>query len=162
MRYQIGTSGQTLVFTPSVLEHFHRHRQTRWWHKEAGGLLFAKLFSSPIEIVVATGPRPTDQRSRWRYFPDRNAEQREIDFYHPQGLHFVGFWHTHPQSLPRPSKIDDESISEAVRLSTHQLNGFLQVIVGLDQFPQGLFVGIGDGSNVHPLSLEPRGPPRGR
>jgi integrative and conjugative element protein (TIGR02256 family) len=154
MRYKIGSSGQSLIFTPAVLEHFHRHRQARWWHKEAGGLLFARLLPAVVNIVTATGPRPTDRRSRWRYFPDRRAEQREIDLFHPQGQHFIGFWHTHPESSPRPSLIDDESISESVRLSSHQLNGFVQVIVGLNQFPEGLFVGIGDGSNVHPLSLD--------
>jgi integrative and conjugative element protein (TIGR02256 family) len=152
MRYRIGTSGQTLVFTPSVLDHFHRHRQTRFWYNEAGGLLFAKLSPTTVEIVTATGPRRTDRRSRWRYFPDRRAEQQEIDFFYQHGQHFVGFWHTHPEELPRPSNIDNDSLSESVRLSSHQLNGFVQVIVGLDQFPQGLFVGAGDGTNMFRLS----------
>lgn len=151
MHYRIGTSGQVLSFMPAVLVHFRHHRQIRWWHKEAGGLLFASLSPSEVEVVKATGPRPTDRRSRWHYIPDRMAEQEEIDNHYRKGLHFIGFWHTHPEKVPRPSPIDSKSISESILQSTHQLNGFVQVIVGLSEFPEGLFVGVGDGSETYKL-----------
>jgi len=154
LHYRIGTSGQTLVFSPSVLDHFYMNRQNRFWHRESGGLLFAKLSPNIVDVSSVTGPRPTDRRSRWRYFPDRRAEQDEIDFFHPLGQHFVGFWHTHPEDRPAPSRIDEESLSESVRLSDHQLNGFVQVIVGRNNFPEGLFVGVGDGSTIYPLTPE--------
>ncbi|WP_246729182.1 Mov34/MPN/PAD-1 family protein [Methylosinus sp. RM1] len=154
MRYKIGISGQSLSFASSVLEHFIRHRQTRFWRAEAGGLLFAKVSPEVIDVVTATGPRSTDGRSRWRYSPDREAEQREIDLFHAQGQHLVGFWHTHPEMFPSPSKMDSDSITESFRMSKHQLNGFVQVIVGQHQFPPGLYVGVGDGSQVYRLSLD--------
>ena len=41
--FNVGHSGQQLSFDHSVISHFDRHRQTRIWHREAGGLLFARL-----------------------------------------------------------------------------------------------------------------------
>jgi predicted patatin/cPLA2 family phospholipase len=37
MNFPIGGSGQRLVFTTPVIDHFLAHRQTRWWHREAAG-----------------------------------------------------------------------------------------------------------------------------
>ena len=83
LRYPIGTSGQTLVVDVPVLAHFERHRQIRWWQREAGGQLFSRVEGEVITIVEATGPRLGDRRTRHSYEPDRRAEQVEIDDRHP-------------------------------------------------------------------------------
>lgn len=85
--YDIGYSGQRLSFDDAVLAHFDRHRQTRFWHREAGGLLFAHLAFPTIKVCAITGPRGTDRRSRYSYWPDERAEQREIDEMFSRGLH---------------------------------------------------------------------------
>jgi hypothetical protein len=56
----------------------------------------------------------------------------------------VGDWHTHPEALPGPSGLDIASISDSVRKSTHALNGFLLVIVGQAEPPDGLLVSVHD------------------
>lgn len=101
---------------------------------------------APTRIVVeeATGPRPTDTRARTRYQPDRVTEQREIDERHRIGLHYVGDWHTHPEAIPTLSSLDIASISETVRRSTHSLNGFVLVVVGSSEPPDGLSVSVHD------------------
>src|SRR5687768_13492126 len=137
LEYAIGSSGQVLVLSGEVVRKFRRYRQKRWYQREAGGQLFARLSPSRIVIEEATGPRRTDRRTRTSYVPDRAAEQREIDGRHREGLHFVGDWHTHPEELPRPSGLDVASISESVRKSSHALNGFLLVIVGQAEPPSG-------------------------
>jgi hypothetical protein len=50
--YSIGASGQHLQLSDKVIDHFDRHRQTRFWHREAGGLLFAKFDLYPDSSIV--------------------------------------------------------------------------------------------------------------
>lgn len=138
--FPIAASGQRLVLTSAVLEHFEKFQQLRWWQSEAGGQLFARLSLPDIIIEEASGPRPSDCRSRCSYRPNREAEQREITSKHARGLHFVGDWHTHPMIAPCPSIRDIESMRELVRRSQHSLNGFALIIVGTNQFPEGLSV----------------------
>ena len=86
------------------VDHFRNHRQLRWWHREAGGQLFARFALPDIVIEKATGPRRSDWRTRYSYRPNRRAEQREIRAHHAQGLHFVGDWHSHPSRFHDPRR----------------------------------------------------------
>jgi hypothetical protein len=61
---------------------------------------------------------------------------------HKRDLHYVGDWHTHPELAPSPSGRDLRSIEECARKSTHGLNGFLLIVVGLAPFPEGLSVSL--------------------
>lgn len=152
MIYPIGESGQRIVFSENVLAHFDKHRQTRWWHREAGGQLFARFDLPVITVVEATGPRMGDRRSRYSYRPDRRAEQREITSRHALGLYFIGDWHTHPEDVPSPSWRDNESMREVFSQSQHVLSGFLLVIAGRLPFPSGLAVWLYDHKNQMRLS----------
>ena len=151
--FGLGTSGQRLTFSDAVITHLEKWRQLRFWQAEAGGLLFARLSADEVLVELATGPRRTDRRGRWSYHPDRAAEQREIDERHPQGLYFVGTWHSHPEPIPRPSGVDLHSLAESFRLSTHHLNAFVLAIIGQQPTPDGLTVMVGDGATV--ISLKP-------
>lgn len=155
MIYPIGTSGSRVILTPPVLDHLAQHRQRRFWQAEAGGQLFARLDDGDIVVTEATGPRPADRRGRTYYHPEKSAEQLEIDTRHPQGLHFVGDWHTHPQAYPDPSASDLASIADAVRRSRHDLNGFVLLVVGTLDPPDGLHVSVHDGKVGYRLSPAP-------
>jgi integrative and conjugative element protein (TIGR02256 family) len=150
--FDIGYSGQQLSFDDTVLSHFDRYRQTRFWHREAGGLLFSRLTLPTIDVCAITGPRRTDRRGRYSYWPDERAERSEIDEMFSRGLHFVGCWHTHPEDTASPSHVDTRNISDCVRRSEHALNGFVMVIVGRSAVPDSLFVSVCDQSSVHRLS----------
>jgi integrative and conjugative element protein (TIGR02256 family) len=152
IEYAVGSSGQVLVLTDSVLAHFHAHRQVRWYSREAGGQLFARIDGSRIVVVEATGPRSSDRRGLYRYVPSRRAEQMEIVSRYECGLDFVGDWHTHRERRPRPSRTDMQNINECVRRSRHDLGGFLLVVVGQDDPPSGLHVSLNDGASHVPLS----------
>jgi integrative and conjugative element protein (TIGR02256 family) len=144
-------SGPTLKFKvgqisisieSQVLATFDAHRQRRFYQREAGGQLFARVWDDEWEIVSATGPRSRDRRGRFSFWPHRASEQEEIFEYHALGFDYVGDWHTHPEDKPNPSSDDLTSISEVVRRSTHHLPGFLLMIVGRSPFPHvamGLF-----------------------
>ena len=142
LRFPIGRSGQDLVLPEKILADFERFRQDTSAKSEAGGQLFGSLSSSEIVIEKITGPRPADNRGRFHFEPDRRAEQREIKEMHKRDLHYVGDWHTHPELVPSPSGRDLRSIKECARKSTHGLNGFLLIVVGLAPFPKGLNVSL--------------------
>lgn len=144
----IGTSGQSLVFSRSSLKQFEKFRQTTSGLPEAGGQLFAKIAGNQIRIQQATSPRPSDERGRMHFVPDRFAEQADIAQMHKNGLHYVGDWHTHPDTFPVPSITDIQSIRECVVKSRHELNGFIMVIVGTGPVPQSLHISVHDGK-VH-------------
>lgn len=154
--FDVGHSEQRIVFADGVLSHFDRHRQTRFWHREAGGLLFARLALPIIDVCAITGPRPSDRRGRYSYWPDERAERREIETMFARDLHFVGCWHTHPEDTASPSHVDTQNISDCVRRSEHALNGFLMVIVGRALLPENLFVSVCDRTTVHRLERSGR------
>lgn len=128
-----------------VLEILDAHRQRRFFDREAGGQLFARVREADWEIVTATGPRAKDRRSRFSFWPHRESEQDEIFAHHELGLDYIGDWHTHPQDVPTPSPNDLSSIADVVRRSTHHFPGFLLIIVGRKSFPEGLW------ASFHPL-----------
>lgn len=130
----------TVQFSPNVLKVFDAHRQTGWFSREAGGQLFADVKDDVWRVVAATGPRSADRRGRFHFWPDRKAEQREIDQYFATGFQYVGDWHTHPEKAPTPSSDDIFSIENVVRESTIYTSGLLLCIVGLAPFPAGLHV----------------------
>lgn len=134
--------GGLLTFEPDVLETLSQNRQRRRWSAEACGQLFARFEGSDVIISEATGPRPSDRRGRYFCHPDRRIEQREIDEMFLEGLHYIGDWHTHPVGRPTPSGEDERNMVEILKSARHQLRGLLLVIVGLEPFPEGLWVGL--------------------
>lgn len=155
IRYPIGQSDQILLIAEEVIEHFRKHQQKNWISREAGGQLFAQEISgsNEIKLVLATGPRSSDKRTRTSYQPDRRAEQEEIDIFHQQGLHFIGDWHTHYEYNPQPSRDDRYSISNTFHNSTHTAHAFLLIIVGRGDLPDNLYVAIQDAHSFSQLHL---------
>jgi len=141
LRFRLPAELGILEITPEVLEHFNAHKQRRLLSREAGGQLFATFAEAPaMNILEATGPRPTDKRSPYNYEPDRIPERAEIKDRYARGLHFVGDWHTHRQERPSPSRTDEHNIRELVRFSSHDLAGFVLIIIGRAAFPEGMYV----------------------
>ena len=153
--FDIGQSGQELVIARRVFRTFEQHQQLGPGTAEAGGQLFGSVAGNKVKVTFATGPRPTDIRTRYSYKPDRRAEQAEIDSSHRKGLFFLGDWHTHPEPLPIPSLQDLQSIREAFKKSSHHLNGFLLVIAGTERLPSSLYVAIHNDEET--VRLVPRG-----
>lgn len=140
-----------LVLSDTVVGHFALHQQVRHNQVEAGGQLFARLTRYEIFVEEATGPRPTDRCGRMHYTPDRQAERKEIRERFALGLHYVGDWHTHPESVPIPSPIDRFTINDCSRRSTHKLTGFLLIVVGNGSFPECLNISLSYGNSTTPF-----------
>jgi len=140
--YPIGSSGQHLVLTAPVLEHFDTWRQLGPKMPEAGGQLFGAPDGSNIIVDASTGPRRSDQRGRFFFVADRLSERKEIKGMHRAGLHYFGDWHTHPELAPSPSGTDLSTMADLFARSKHELNAFLMIIVGNAKFPDGLHVSL--------------------
>ena len=156
LRYELGDPPQVLTLTAATLAALDRHRQTRWFHREAGGQLFARIEGREITVEFASPPRSRDRRGRSFFKPSRRDEQLEIDSMHKRGLHYVGDWHSHPEDTPTPSRRDIKSIGDTVRRSKHDLRGFLLLIVGRVPGSQGIHLSIHDGNQcieLHSLPL---------
>lgn len=140
--FQIGTSGQILILEKNVLKHFRNHQQFASRSKEAGGQLFGTFSENAVNVKLATGPRISDQRSRFFFSGDRKKDRKEINARYREGLHYLGDWHTHPEKKPSPSKTDLFSMSELFAKSKHELRAFVMIIVGTSDFPTGLHVSM--------------------
>lgn len=153
LEFPIGQSGQHIIIDANVLEHFDNHRQLRWWQSEAGGHLYAQFEGNAIRLTRATGPQPSDLRSRFFFSFSKKRAQNEIDRHFAEGLEYVGDWHTHPEDKPTPSGIDLSTMKSRFHSSQHRLRAFLFIIVGRISFPEGLAVMLHDGKEC--ISLAP-------
>ena len=153
--YLSASGSEAIVLSDRVLAHLRRHRQLRSGMTEAGGLLFARFLPGKILVEQATGPGVFDRRSRVGFIPSVPAAQRTIRRLHGRGLHYVGDWHTHPETIPTPSAEDCKSIRSVYQESIHHLAGLLMVIAGTSESPSGLFVAIADTTGIHVLTPKP-------
>lgn len=158
LRYQFGDPRQSLILSASTLDALDQYKQTRWYHREAGGQLFARIEDLEITVEFASSPKKQDKRGRSWFRPNRKDEQAEIDEMHARGLHYVGDWHSHPADLPTPSARDISSIGETVRKSEHDLDGFLLLILGRAPGMNGLHLSIHDGEQWTELRPSPAHP----
>jgi integrative and conjugative element protein (TIGR02256 family) len=144
-------SEQRLVLTRAALEVFLKYRQ-QGTEPEAGGLLFAKFNFPFIRIIEASTPHATDKQWRTLFVPNRILQRRLIKKRFNSGHHFVGEWHTHPESNPTPSGLDLKSMGEAFLKSQHELNYFIMAIVGNKVEALKLWVSAHDGLSHYPLN----------
>ncbi len=151
LRYNLDGADFSVFLTDKVLAHFKAHQQLKSSDTEAGGQLFARFEGAEIWIEAATGPRPTDRRTRTSYQSDRSAEKAEILRMFDRGLHFVGDWHTHPSHYPKSSGDDNSNIKSCVIKSSHELKGFVMIIAGTTSFPLGLSVSLHNGQREYIL-----------
>lgn len=130
-----------IEFPPEILQHFEQNKQVSTRDREAGGQLFWTWTPEGRRRVSAiTGPRPTDRRSRRRYKADHYQEKIEIDEKYQDGHYFLGDWHTHPESIARPSETDRQVIKEIYQNSRNLESGLLLVIVGTAPVAQSMSV----------------------
>lgn len=141
-RYTVSPGGPAIVLTEQVITTFDDFRQRSRRDKEAGGQLFAKFAGTDTIIMEATGPTLLDRRHRTGFEPNQWLQRREIRRKRGLGLHFIGDWHTHPESIPRPSYVDLQNMQECFLRSTHELANFVLIIVGTATGSAGLYVAL--------------------
>lgn len=146
--------GLTVEIQDEVVEKLIKYSQRRIRDKEGGGQIFAKSLGPNVDIPYVTSPRLTDRRWRYKFFPDRVAERREILEHYRNGLHYVGDWHTHPEEVPSPSREDIDSMQECFRRSKHSLNFFILMVVGTGPMPKAAYIAIVNETEVIPMVVQ--------
>lgn len=136
----LSDASQTLLITPSVLQHVSQHRQSTPWATEAGGQLFGTIDAAQICITEATGPYTGDERSRDRYRSHPAAAQKAINDQHNRGLLYLGEWHTHAEDYPSASALDEDAMRRLINSSLLNSNTLLMMIVGRAQGTAGFAV----------------------
>lgn len=153
LRYGTVSGGPALLITDLALAVMFGLRQAKANDKEAGGQLFAQFHGADVVIVEATPPTLLDRRSRYNFKPNRLLQRREIRKKHAADLHFVGDWHTHPESTATPSGDDLMSMQDCFRRSCHDLTAFILIIVGIAPPSDGWYVALVTSDSVQRLVL---------
>lgn len=101
-----------LLITDNVVAKLLSYRQTKKWHKEAGGLLIGRHLLENDHLVVdqITEPNRWDRRFRG-FFYRSNKHNRLVDRAwtgSDKTQTLIGLWHTHPEPIPNPSGVDWE------------------------------------------------------
>lgn len=98
--------------------------------REGCGILLGYEWDQFFDIVAATPPQITDQRSRCSYKRGtRGHLSIAKDLWRKSGnkIGYLGEWHTHPQRIPTPSHKD---LSEALKISCKNAAPILSLILG--------------------------------
>ena len=127
-----------LSVSQASAEMLDQYRQ-RSWKTERGGQLFVDL-SNPHGLIMslATPPHNKD-RAGWTWL-ELDAERclHEIVKANAAGLRLIGYWHTHPQTIPEISPTDIASFTKFAMRYAPVLPHPIAVIVGLSSKPDGI------------------------
>ena len=156
LRFRLPGAAWSLEIPPNGLNVLKKHAQLGWMKREVVGQLYARDLITEVVVVDVVTKLP----AQWSGFASvgfdlRDAEaERERLF--EQGLHCLGFWHTHPEQIPHPSKTDVQMAADHANASKGLFTGLLFLIVGKASFPQGLGVWLHDGHQAFQATPEKR------
>ncbi|MGH8121623.1 MAG: hypothetical protein ACREPT_02500 [Rudaea sp.] len=145
---------QDVQIEQSVLDHCQRWQQHGSRAPEAGGQIFGFVSPRRVEVKMATGPYPGDERERYHYRSDPRAAQQAIYAQARQGLLYLGEWHTHAEDIPVASISDLDAINTLRTRSKLCTSSLLLLIVGRSEQPTGLSLhSIGAGQKLRKWNM---------
>ena len=134
--------------------HWARYRQTRIWHRETGGLLFAPSVGpddGTVRITNVSGPNAGDRRSRYSLKLDYRKCLKDIAKRFEEGLHFVGYWHTHPEKHPSLSGIDRRAFAKNLRDGGLEIEKMIAVVIGNGTGSDAIHICVVEAKEILPL-----------
>lgn len=154
LRFRVPGAIWSLEIPREGLAMLRRHVQRGWWKQEVVGQLYARDLTTEVVVVE----RITKLPAKWAAFTGvgfdvRDAETERIRLFN-EGLHCLGFWHTHPESIPSPSGTDLRMAADHATASSGVFSSLLFLIVGTAPFPQGLGVWVHDGHQKWQAQVE--------
>ena len=125
--------GRRVIVNPKVASIWHEHRQMCAATPESFGVLMgsASIDQREIWIQAVTTPMPRDLNSRNFFMLRDPGHQREVNRMFDSSndcVIYLGTWHTHPEPVPAPSKIDRADWINCLRANRRRPLAF--VIVG--------------------------------
>lgn len=146
--YRIPGAAWSLTLPTEAVMRLTSYAQRRWWSKESVGQLYsADLTGGVVQVDGVTKLRSNSSSHTgvWLDIPAANDER--VKFFN-QGLHCLGFWHSHPQKVPEPSQDDIAMAADHARASKEVFSGIVFIIVGTEPPPDGLGVWVHDGTTL--------------
>lgn len=127
-----------LLVSQEVADVLDNHRQ-RGSGVERGGQLFVNPVNcTGLLLARATLPHRADRAGRsWLELDARRCRQ-EIEDANAHGLRLVGYWHTHPQTVPVISPADVKSFSNFSARYMQDLPHPIAIIVGKSDKSEGI------------------------
>jgi proteasome lid subunit RPN8/RPN11 len=153
-RYRLPGAAWALEFSPEAIEAIRANVQKGWRSREAVGQLFTRdLTGDVITVELATTLKP--KRAAWaRVIFSPNDARRERATLFSQGLHAIGFWHSHPEAVPEPSAEDRALARDHAVAAMPPMTGIVFAIVGNGPLPTALKVWVDDGKSLLAASLD--------
>lgn len=146
--YRIPGAVWSLELSEETVTQLMANAQRHWWSKESVGQLYSAELTTDAVYVDAV----TKLRSSWSSHTsvrlDISAVNIERTKLFKQGLHCLGFWHSHPEPIPEPSIDDIEMAADHARAGKEIFAGIVFIIVGTAPLPNGLGVWVHDGTNL--------------
>lgn len=120
-----------------ALSRMLKFRQECCWKREAGGVLMGRYIRESLDVVIddITVPMRGDRRERFNFFRDRDRHQRVINQAWKESdgtTHYLGEWHTHPESIPTPSPTDQINWSKHLQRDIFSSDTLFFIIVGTE------------------------------
>lgn len=127
--------GGLLKISKDALFQMRRYVQDNQGKTEAGGVLLGRYILGTEDVVVdmVTVPMPGDRRSKFWFFRDTRCHQAIIDQRWALSGHrcnYLGGWHTHPETIPTPSKTDTMDWKRALLKNQFDSETLYFIIIG--------------------------------
>ena len=140
------SEGTIVDLENNVLSIIRSYEQQKLWSKEAGGVLIGKELKDTDHYIITAASTPTrhDKRSRFSFTRSMESAQPLIDrkWEESGGIeNYIGEWHTHPESKPTPSGIDQALIRQVVSDNSSPFPKVFLVIGGLNG---SLYLGVAE------------------
>lgn len=129
--FQLSEGIGAVEFSEEVLQHMYSFAQRGLFSREAGGQLFSQNpHHQIVQVTHVSGPNSGDRRTRHQLNWDEAQANEDRESHFQSDRHPVGLWHTHPESLPKPSWQDEKSTKKYLDALGNEMKGFLLVIIG--------------------------------
>ena len=125
--------GKVRVST-KLIEALSTYRQINSSQPESGGVLLGRHLNSNGALLIDsyTPPQTSDTQGRCSFYRS-NAHNKLVErtWKESKGhVTYVGLWHTHPEPIPTPSRIDTQDWSNALSKSSFEGAYLFFFIVG--------------------------------
>lgn len=137
----------TICITREVLSVLELYKQTNN-QNEAGGIILGFVFEDG-EVVISEVSQPNkfDKASRFGFVRDKKMAQQIVDraFVESGGkLIYLGEWHTHPETIPKPSRTDKRMIKNQYKKNIINENFLILLIQGIES----LYIAVYNGNQL--------------
>lgn len=122
---------------------FLRWTTPHWRQPERGGVLFSSdpcAIDGAVVVAEVSEPHPRDRGGRHWLELNHARCRADIQERFRHGVHFIGYWHTHPERCPRLSRRDLRALASNLTAGGHELDRLLAIVVGFSGRPADLCV----------------------